>query len=256
MLGLFEAISEIWRLPPVTLFGILLLSSDSSYCQQATAKPLLDAPLSSLLSAFDASKLTGDARRTFDVLTLIVEDTDKATTEDKRNGYLQEFLIRSQDFVREHPDSLPLWTLRAVAALEVNQAEAGREACVRMIGLKAGDSDDPRIRRVLAMLDRRGWFKAIEIWPFLSIRKETSDSGDYLLVESLFDATDPPPLTQGTPSFERWIVVVLVISKRGFGSKQTSVAFRIHSASIFGKDPSCFPPNGSSRICFTRTMPR
>jgi hypothetical protein len=31
-----------------------------------------------------------------------------------------------------------------------------------MIGLKAGDSDDPRIRRVLAMLDRRGWFTAID----------------------------------------------------------------------------------------------
>jgi hypothetical protein len=47
-----------------------------------------------------------------------------------------------------------------VAALEVNQAAAGQEACQRMVELKAGDLDDPTIRRVLALLDRRGWFKA------------------------------------------------------------------------------------------------
>src|ERR1039457_3305141 len=41
-----------------------------------------------------------------------------------------------------------------------------------------------------------------------------------------------------------------------FGGKQDGSFPNIHSASIFGKDPSCFPPNGSSRICFTRTMPR
>lgn len=141
--------------------ALLLVFSGSAYSQQATARPLLDAPLSSLLSAYDGSKLTGDARRTFDVLTLIIEDADKATTAEGRNGYLQEFLLRSQDFAREQPNDLPVWTMRAVAALEVNQAPAGQEACERMVGLKAGDSDDPRVRRVLAMLDRRGWFKAI-----------------------------------------------------------------------------------------------
>jgi hypothetical protein len=160
MTGRLKAILGMWLLPSVVLFGILLLFSNASYCQQEPAKALLDAPLSPLLSAFDSSKLTGDARRTFDVLTLIIEDADKATEVDERSGYLQEFLLRSQDFVKEHPDSLPLWTLRAVAALETNQAAAGREACQRMIGLKAGDLNDPKIRRVLAMLDRKGWFRA------------------------------------------------------------------------------------------------
>src|SRR5208283_581970 len=159
--GRFEAYSGTRRLAPMALCGLLLAFGDSANGQQATARPLLDAPLSSLLSAYHASKLTGDARRTFDVLTLIIEDADKATTADGRNGYLQEFLLKSQDFVREQPSALPVWTLRAVAALEANQAPAGQEACERMIGLKAGESDDPRVRRVLAMLDRRGWFKAI-----------------------------------------------------------------------------------------------
>jgi len=144
----------------IAVCGLLVFFTASSFGQQDAARPLLDAPLSPLLLAFDATKLTGDSRRTFDVLTLIIEDTDKATADESRNGYLQEFLTKSQDFVRENPNSLPLWTLRAVAALEVNQAAAGREACQRMIGLKAGDMNDQRIRRVLAMLDRKGWFKA------------------------------------------------------------------------------------------------
>jgi hypothetical protein len=156
-----ETIRTNRRLLTLAVCGVLAFFTASSFGQQEGApKPLLDAPLSSLLLVFDASKLAGDTRRTFDVLTLIIEDTDKATTEEARNGYLQEFLIKSQDFAREHPDSLPLWTLRAVAALEVNQATAGREACQRMIKLKAGDSDDPKTRRVLALLDRKDWFNA------------------------------------------------------------------------------------------------
>jgi len=138
--------------------GMLCFLVAPSFGQQVDDKPLIDAHLSSLLLAFDASRLTGDARRTFDVLTLIIEDVDKASTAGARDGYLQEFLIKSQDFVRAYPNSLQLWTLRAVAALEVNRPSAGREACQRMIGLKAGDLDDPKIRRVLAMLDREGWF--------------------------------------------------------------------------------------------------
>ena len=140
--------------------GVLWFLITPSSGQQRNAEPLIDAPLSSLLLAFDASKLTGDARRTFDVLTLVIEDADKASTAGERKSYLQEFLIRSQDFVRAHPSSLQLWTLRAVAALEANQPNAGREASQKMIGLKAGDLDDPKIRRVLAMLDRKGWFDA------------------------------------------------------------------------------------------------
>jgi hypothetical protein len=138
--------------------GALWFFTATSFGEQGDTKPVLDASLTALLLAFDASKLTGDNRRTFDVLTLIIEDVDKANTGSERDGFLQEFLVKSQDFVREHPNSIQLWTLRAVAAMELNQPNAGREACQRMIGLRAGDLDDPKIRRVLAMLDRKGWF--------------------------------------------------------------------------------------------------
>ena len=141
--------------------GMLAFFAAPSFGQHdAARKPVLDGPLSPLLLAVDASKLTGDARRTFDVLALIIGDADKAATKDERNGYLEEFLAKSRAFVSAQPDSLQVWTLRAVAALEVNQAAAGQEACQRMVELKAGDLDDPAIRRVLALLDRKGWFMA------------------------------------------------------------------------------------------------
>jgi hypothetical protein len=104
--------------------------------------------------------LTGDDRRKFDVLMLIIEDADKATTIDERSKNLQEFMDKSQDFVKDQPGSLQIWTLRAAAALELNQSKAGWEAGQQMLRLKAGDLDDPKIRKVLAMLDRKGWLSA------------------------------------------------------------------------------------------------
>lgn len=134
------------------------LAASSGGQQEDFAKSRLGTTLSPILAEFDASKLTGDGRRTYDVLRLIVEDVDAATTADQRRGYLQEFLVKSERFAKEQPKALQLWTLRAIAALELNQGAAGREACSKMIELKAGDMDDPRIRRVLAMLDRKGWY--------------------------------------------------------------------------------------------------
>jgi hypothetical protein len=160
MKSVYSVRSNGWHVA-IAVWGMLAVFAAMAFGQQEGApKPLLDSRLSALLLSFDGSKLSRDARRTFDVLTLIIDDADKATTADERNGYLKEFLARSQDFVREHPSSLPLWTLRAVAALEVNQAATGREACQHMVAMKAAEMDDPRIRRVLALLDRRGWFSA------------------------------------------------------------------------------------------------
>jgi hypothetical protein len=141
----------------LALFGVLAFSTSSAFAQQENDRPLLDAPLASVLMEFDSSQLTGDQRRAFDVLTLIIADVDHANSVDQRNGYLMEFLARSQDFLKAQPNSVPLWLLRADAALELNNSNEGRESARRLIELKAGDSNDGKMRRVLAMLDRRGW---------------------------------------------------------------------------------------------------
>jgi hypothetical protein len=133
-----------------------------AFAAEDDSRPLQHTTLSSVLLASDSSQLTEANRRAFDVLALILEDADYATSAGKRDAYLQEFLNRSQDFVRGQPDSLQIWILRAVAALELNQPIAGREAAQRLIELKADNLDDRKIRRVLAMLDRKGWLTPLD----------------------------------------------------------------------------------------------
>ena len=104
-------------------------------------------------------QLTGAARRQLDALTLIIEEADKATLDTERKKLLQEFLDKSEPFVRDRPDMLPVWTLRAIAALELNKAKPAWEAGQQMIKLGAEDSDDARTRKVMATLARRGLLK-------------------------------------------------------------------------------------------------
>jgi hypothetical protein len=105
----------------------------------------------------NSPSLTGTARRQFDTLALIIEEADKAQTDVERKKLLREFLEKSEPFLKENPDQTPIWTLRAVAALELNQAKMGWEAGRKLLEAGAGDSDDLKTRKVLAALERKGW---------------------------------------------------------------------------------------------------
>lgn len=107
-------------------------------------------------SASDQIAPTPDTRRRMAVLQLIMADADKATTATERNRLLNEFLDQSSPFVKEHPDQINIWVLRAVAALEVNKTGAGSTAGRRLIAL-GQDRSDQKIQKVLAMLERKGW---------------------------------------------------------------------------------------------------
>ena len=106
-------------------------------------------------------RLTPEARRKMDVLTLIVEEADKATTADERRRRLEEFLDQSEPFVKEHSDQSAIWLLRAVAAMELDQNAPARKAGRTLMKLGLDHSDDPKTRKVMAMLDRKGWLVEI-----------------------------------------------------------------------------------------------
>ena len=107
--------------------------------------------------ATEPAQLTGAARRQFNTLLLIVEEADKAASADERKKLLREFLDKSAAFVKEQPGQSPVWTLRAVAALELNQPKVGWEAGQQLVKLGADNSSDAKVQKVLAMLDRKGW---------------------------------------------------------------------------------------------------
>jgi hypothetical protein len=124
--------------------------SESRSASAATPEP-------SSKPAAGTNQLTGEARRKYDALLLIIEEADKAPTPGQRQNLLREYLEKSDSFVLANPTLPSLWLLRAAAAVELGRAHTGWEAGGRLKALGAGAEDDPKVRRVLAMLERKGW---------------------------------------------------------------------------------------------------
>ena len=119
------------------------------------------------------AQLTGAARRQYDTLTLIIEDADKAALDADRKRLLREFMGKGAEFIVEHPLQTNVWVLRAAVALELDYTVSGWLAGRRLKELGAEESDDPKVRKVLAMLDRKGWLN--NSWKWHDWSKLTTD---------------------------------------------------------------------------------
>jgi hypothetical protein len=98
-----------------------------------------------------------EMRRKLDALRLIVEDADKSTDAESRRKFLQEFLAKSEPFVTQYPGQTEIWVLRAAAAIEMDEAITGWQAGRKLLALGQDGGSDPKIQRLIAMLDRKGW---------------------------------------------------------------------------------------------------
>jgi formylglycine-generating enzyme required for sulfatase activity len=101
--------------------------------------------------------LTQAAQRELDTLLVIAEEADTATAADKRKAALNEFLEKSAVFLKQHPDQVRIWVIRAAAALELELEKTAKRAGQKLQELGLGESSDGKVRRVLAMLNRKGW---------------------------------------------------------------------------------------------------
>jgi formylglycine-generating enzyme required for sulfatase activity len=127
----------------------------------ADKKAKLDVLAQVILGSTPPSPAVGlspDVRLRLNALLLVFEDADKATLADDRRRFLADFLSQSAPFVKDNPGQLRIWVLRAVASLELNQSIEGHEAAHSLMGLGAEKSDDPKIQKIMAMLERNGWF--------------------------------------------------------------------------------------------------
>lgn len=100
---------------------------------------------------------SAEERRKLDVLDLIMEDAERTSDEGERTRFYEEYLETSEQFVIDHPDSIPVWAGRALAAAELNRSVAAWTAGQSLLRLEADETDDLKVRRALATLDRRGW---------------------------------------------------------------------------------------------------
>jgi len=101
-----------------------------------------------------------DAHRQLEVLHSVIQDADRAHSQDERCGFLHEFLDKSRPFVNDYPDYAQIWLLRGVAALECewkDYSRDGREAAFQLMRLNQGNNGNEESRRLLADMDRKGW---------------------------------------------------------------------------------------------------
>lgn len=157
-----EALADARKLAPATakkkLDDIgLLIETAAAKSTAPDGKTTVSGGVTSQASS--TTPLTGAARRKYDTLLVIVEEADQAKSAAERRKLLDELLFKSGEFVREFPDVLSVWTLRAAAALELEQERMAWEASSEMIRLGAENSDDPKVRQLVAKLDRKGWLK-------------------------------------------------------------------------------------------------
>jgi TonB family protein len=105
------------------------------------------------------SQLAPDVRRKFDALVLIMDDVTGASP-DRRAVFLKEFLSASAPLIDQltgHPCRLGLLTLRTAALLELKRTEAARMAARQLLEEGAIYSEGASVRRLMAMLERKGW---------------------------------------------------------------------------------------------------
>ena len=105
-----------------------------------------------------ATKLSGEDKLTLATLNDIIEDMNKPTEDAaKRTKLLNEFLTQSEPFVASHPDYTNLWVVRATAAMETDNAEAGWKAGQQLKRLNVLDGDDTKALKAMSGLKRKGW---------------------------------------------------------------------------------------------------
>lgn len=230
-----EALREAQRLAPA-----------EHQTQLAAIAALIEKPVTATTAAsgatspavVDPATLTGAVRRRYDGLMLIIEDADNAKLAEERRKHLREFLDKSKSFAAEHPGLFSLWLLRAVAALELEQAGVAKDASYQLIQLGADNSDDPKVRRVLAMLDRKGW---------LATERPQDSTGQPLVIDDLgleMRWIAPGTFTMGSPASEEGRdadegPLTQVTLSQGFWLGKTEVT-QAQWQAITGANPSSF----------------
>jgi TPR repeat protein len=150
----------------------LQLAPDDRKAQVQQLAAML-APPGSGLKEEPSSSLSAQDQRRLDVLMLILEDAAKAATPEDRTRAFREFLTKSVDFAVAHPEQTSIWVMRAYAAVDLDYPHAGWLAGRKLKELGLETSADPKIRKVFAELDRKGWLG--EKWPVRDFSKWTMD---------------------------------------------------------------------------------
>jgi TPR repeat protein len=128
-------------------------------------------------------KFSGETRRKYDALMLIIEDADKAKESQDRTRLLREFMVKSAEFLEMRPDYTNIWVIRGASAVEVDYPLEGWLVGRRLKEYGLEKSDQSAIRKVFAALERKGWLgnepnvRNFSKWTIDQVRA-SADAGD------------------------------------------------------------------------------
>jgi FKBP-type peptidyl-prolyl cis-trans isomerase FkpA len=141
-------------------------------------------------------------------INIIIEEAQRASSLNERQQLLREFLERSAELVKDSPESTRIWFLRAVVALELSEGQAGWEAGHALLQRGLGSSENPKVQKLMAALERKKWLEDVP----------STAAGQYALGEAFETG-------QGAPrDSERAINMYREAAERGHAKAQLRLA--------------------------------
>ena len=131
-----------------TLLDKLLAASNSSQPTNSVAQPAASGT---------SEQLTGMDKVEYNSLIEMAKEAQQNTDLDQQKASLKQFMDESGTFLQKHPDQMLLWEFRVVAALILDDPDAGYEAGQKLLAAGAADSNDPNLQQLIAKLKIKGW---------------------------------------------------------------------------------------------------
>jgi hypothetical protein len=101
--------------------------------------------------------LTGMDKVDYNALIDLVRQAQQTTDLTEQTRLLDQFMEQSSVFLRQHPNQLLLWQLRAVSAITLDQPMIGYEAGQKLLAAGAAESNDSSLLSLLGQLKNKGW---------------------------------------------------------------------------------------------------
>ena len=101
--------------------------------------------------------LSLEQQRQYDALTLIIADADKATSPKERVKLLREFMAKSAEFLEGATFQANIWLVRCAAAVELDYPYSGWLAGKQLQAFGLEHSDNPKVRKLFAEMERKDW---------------------------------------------------------------------------------------------------
>ncbi len=127
--------------------------------ERALATPSGPGPTSGspLTANGSTTQLTGEDKLDYNAMIELARQSQQSSDPDEQSKLLKQFMEQSAEFLKQHPEQMLLWQLRAAAAIGLVEPRDGFDAGQRLLAGGAMDSNDPALQQLLAKLKLMGW---------------------------------------------------------------------------------------------------